>query len=659
MKTVLIAFAVVCFLHCEAQKKLTPSSLLTIKQVSSPEVSPDKKWVAYVVTTADTLEDNFDDNIWMTAVDGSGSIQVTYSEKDEGHPKWSPDNRWLSFTSSRGKPKDKSQVWLLDRRGGEARQLTKLRASVSDHFWSPDSKKLLLLMHDQLERPDSMKEKPADPIVIDRYQFKSDGSGYLEHRYSHLYLFDVATGRLDTLTRGRFDDIEPMWSPDGKYIAFVSNRTEDADRNLNNDVWIIEARPGAVARQLTTWEDYDRNPVWSADGKTIAYLRSLSPENDTYDEPLLASVPVGGGAPKLLTQALDRPLSRPVLAADGKSVLACVEDDRRRYVMSVDMATGQQKKLSSGDRSVSVVKPLDGNRFIVLMTEPTKPAEIHLLQNDRFTQLTHHNDEFVAKHQFATVEGFTFRSDASTTVGGLLFRPGDKPKGEKLPLILWIHGGPVSQDEFEFDQTPQLFAAHGYAVACINYRGSNGRGYAYSRAIFGDWGHYEVVDLLAGVDHLVKTGVADPDRLGIGGWSYGGILTDYVTATDSRFKAAVSGAGSALQITMYGTDQYVQQYEMELGVPWKNVEAWMKVSYPFWKVDNIKTPTLYMVGESDYNVPAAGSEQMYQALRSLGVRTQLIIYPGQHHGLTVPRYLRDRWERWLGWYGDELRMGNE
>ncbi|MGC3948443.1 MAG: S9 family peptidase [Chryseolinea sp.] len=653
MKYPLILLAVVCFLHCEAQKPLAPSSLFETKQVSSPEVSPDKKWVAYVVSSADTTEDSYDDNVWMTAVDGSGSIQVTYSDKDEGHPKWSPDNKWLSFTSSRGKPA-KSQVWLLDRRGGEAKQLTKLRASVSNYFWSPDSKTLLLLMSDQINRPDSMKEKPANPIVIDRYQFKADGDGYLEHRYSHLYLYDVATGRLDTLTRGRFDDIEPIWSPDGKYIAFASNRTQDADRNLNNDVWVIEAKPKAVARQLTTWEDFDRNPVWSADGKTIAYLRSISPENDTYDEPLLASLPVVGGTPKLLTQSLDRPISRPVLATDGKSVLALVEDDRQRYVISVDMTTGQQKRLSSGNKSVSIVKPLDATRSIVLMSEPTKPSEIYILQNDQFKKLTNHNDEFISRYKFATVEGFTFKSDANTTVGGLLFRPADKPKDQKLPLILWIHGGPVSQDEFEWDQTPQLFAAHGYAVALINYRGSNGKGYAFSRAIFGDWGHYEVVDLLAGVDYLVKTGVADPNRLGIGGWSYGGILTDYVTASDSRFKAAASGAGSALQITMYGTDQYVQQYEMELGVPWKNVDTWMKVSYPFWKVDNIKTPTLYMVGESDYNVPAAGSEQMYQALRSMGVPTQLIIYPGQHHGLNVPSYLKDRWERYLKWYGTYL-----
>lgn len=640
---------------CLAQRPLGPSVIYQLKQVSDPEVSPDKKWIAYVVSTADSTEDKYDENVWMTAVDGSGQVQLTFGVEDESNPKWSPDNKWLSFVSSRGKPKDKSQIWLLDRRGGEAKQLTKFKSGISDYAWSPDSKKLLLVIRDQVIRPDSMKDKPAKPIVIDRYHFKSDGGGYLENRFAHLYIFDLETKKLDTLTKGNFNHADPAWSPDGKYIAFTSNRTTDADRNINSDIWIIEAKRGAPARQLTTWADYDNRPMWSADGKTIAYLRSISPENDTYDEPLLAVIPVSGGEPKLVSKALDRPVNHPVLAADGKSILALIEDDRQRYVMSFDTGAGTWRKLSSGNRSVTAVKPLDATRSVVLMSEPSRPSEIYILQNEQFKKITTHNDDFVSKHRFASVEGFTFKNDENITVSGLLLWPAGKPRDKKLPLILWIHGGPVAQDEFEFDMTPQVLAAQGYAVACINYRGSNGRGYDFSRAIFGDWGHFEVVDLLAGVDYLIKSGAADPDRLGIGGWSYGGILTDYITASDPRFKAAASGAGSALQITMYGTDQYVQQYEMELGVPWKNIDKWMKVSYPFWKVENIKTPTLYMVGEKDFNVPAAGSEQMYQALRSLGVPTQLIIYPGQHHGLSVPSYWVDRYERYIKWYGKYMK----
>ncbi len=192
-------------------------------------------------------------------------------------------------------------------------------------------------------------------------------------------------------------------------------------------------------------------------------------------------------------------------------------------------------------------------------------------------------------------------------------------------------------------------------MLAVNYRGSSGRGAAFQKAIHNDWGHLEVIDLLGAVDGVVKLGVADPDRLGIGGWSYGGISTNYTIATDPRFKAAVSGAGSSLQLTMYGIDQYIVQYEHELGAPWKNPEAWMKVSYPFFHADRIKTPTLFLGGEKDFNVPIAGGEQMYQALKSLGVDTQLVIYPGQFHSLTVPSYERDRLQRYVDWFHKYLQ----
>jgi dipeptidyl aminopeptidase/acylaminoacyl peptidase len=642
------------FVAASAQRVLQPSDVNRLKEVSEPEVSPDEKWIAYTVSSVDTAKDAYDDNIWMTSVDGSTSVQLTHSDESETTPKWSPDGKSLTFLSDREGTDEKTQLWILDRRGGEARQLTHLKVSISEYEWSPDSKKILLVVRDQEIRPDSLKEKPAKPIVIDRYHFKEDTHGYLEGKYAHLYLYDLETKKLDTLTKGSYNHSDPDWSPDGKYIAFTSNRTAEPDRNTNTDIWIIEAKKGATPRQLTTWVDYDRNPVWSPDGKTIAYLRSISPEWDIYDEAHLAIVSSEGGNPTILSQKLDRPITEPQWSADGKSIVALVEDDRRRVVMSFDR-TGNYSALTSGDRSVTLVKPISDNRFVVQMGVPQRPSDLYLLKGDAFTLLTNHHDEFLKPLSLATVKGFEYKNRDGLLVGGLLYWPANKPTTEKLPLILWIHGGPVAQDEFEFDMTMQMLASKGYAIAAINYRGSNGKGYAFCRAIFGDWGGKEVIDLIDGVNYLTKTGVADPAKLGIGGWSYGGILTDYTTTTDSRFKAAASGAGSALQLSMYGTDQYIQQYEMEVGTPWKNADKWIKISYPFFKADRINTPTLYMVGESDFNVPAAGSEQMYQALRSRGVPTQLVIYPKQHHGLTVPSYWIDRYTRYLDWFGKYLK----
>jgi dipeptidyl aminopeptidase/acylaminoacyl peptidase len=250
-----------------------------------------------------------------------------------------------------------------------------------------------------------------------------------------------------------------------------------------------------------------------------------------------------------------------------------------------------------------------------------------------------------------------FKSKDGTDVHALLTKPVGYVAGTKVPLLLRIHGGPNSQEQHTFSFERQLFAANGYAVLAVNYRGSAGRGQKFSRAIFADWGHYEVDDLEAGLEYAIKSGVADPDRLGVGGWSYGGILTDYMIASDTRLKAATSGAGTAFTVSFYGTDQYIIQYDYEIGPPWepKAWETYQKLSYPFLHADRIKTPTLFLGGEKDFNVPVQGGQQMYQALRSLGVDTQLVIYPDQFHGLTRPSYIRDRYERYLAWYDTHLK----
>jgi len=637
-----------------AQRPITPSDIYKIRSTSDPQVSPDGKWVAYVLSTPDSVKDKSDTDIWMISWDGSESVKLTASKEGESKPRWTPDGKYLTFLSSRYETK-KSQIWRLDRRGGEAEKLTDLKYSISDYVWSPDSKKIALIIKDQESKEEEeKKDKTAKPIMIDRYHFKADGDGYLERKRNHLYVFDVETKKLDTLTKGDFDESNPVWSPDNKKIVFVSNRTSDPDRNGNTDLWVMEAKKGVALKQLTTWQDSDASPAWSPDGKWIAYLKSQTPEYDIYDQPQIALISAEGGSPKILNATLDRDVSAPHWSADSQSVWVAVEDDRRSHVTSFDLY-GNKKVITKGDRVFGSLQRGVGNNWVTLSSDPMAPNEIFVIENETPRRLTHVHDEFLKSIKLASVEAFDSKSKDGTTVGNFLFWPAGKPKDQKLPLIMWIHGGPTSQDDFSFDLIPQIFAAQGYAVATVNYRGSNGRGLAYSKAISGDWGNKEVVDIIGATDHLIKIGKADPDKLGIGGWSYGGILTDYVTATDPRFKAAASGAGSAMQLSMYGTDQYTVQYETELGVPWKNMDKWMKVSYPFLNVEKIKAPTLYMVGEEDFNVPAAGSEQMYQALKTLGVPTQFVVYPGQNHGLAIPSYQKDRYTRYLDWFGKYLK----
>ena len=645
------SFATFC---AQAQRVITPSDVYRLKSISDPQVSPDGKWVAYVLSTPDSTKDKSDSDIWMISWDGTESVKLTSSKEGESRPRWSPDGKFLTFLSSRYETKS-SQIWKMDRRGGEAEKLTELKYSISDYVWSPDAKKIAMVIQDQESSDEAEKKKSTKPIMIDRYHFKSDGEGYMERKRNHLYVFDIETKKIDTLTKGDYDEGNPVWSPDGKKLVFVSNRSTDPDRNGNSDLWVMEAKKGSSIKQLTTWQDSDTSPSWSPDGKFIAYLKSQTPEYDIYDQPQIAVISAEGGSPKILNAKLDRDVSAPKWSADSKSIYTVVEDDRRAQVCSFDLE-GNMKKITSRDKTFGSLQYGMNNNWVALSSDPTTPNEIYAIENGTPRKLTRVHEEFLKPLVLAGVEGFSSKSKDGTIVNSLLYWPANQPKDKKLPLILWIHGGPTSQDDFSFDFTSQIFAAQGYAVATVNYRGSNGRGLAYSKAIFADWGNKEVADLIGAVDYLIATGKADESKLGIGGWSYGGILTDYVTATDNRFKAAASGAGSALQLSLYGSDQYIAQYENELGVPWKNMDKWMKVSYPFLNVEKIKAPTLYMVGEKDFNVPAIGSEQMYQALKTLGVPTQFVVYPGQHHGISVPSYQKDRFARYLDWYGKYLKI---
>ena len=637
-----------------ARRLVRIGDMYRLRNVGAPQLSPDGQWVAYTVTSLDSAKDKSNTDVWMTSWDGTQSIQLTSSPDAESSPRWSPDGRYLSFLSSRDGGKG-AQLWLLDRRGGEASRVTELKSGIESYDWSPDSKRLALVMHDATPDADSADKKPK-PIVIDRYHFKDDGDGYLDSTRSRLYLFDLASKKTTALAPGAFDIANPVWSPDGTRIAFQSDRSPgDADRRNDSNIYVVDAREGAEPRRLTSFDGPDTGPVdWSPDGRTIAYLRGSDPKYFAYDEPQLAVVPAEGGPERVLTAALDRPVDDVHFTADGRAIEFIYADDRAMYPARVSVMGGAVEPLASGRRVVSALS-MHGGHTAVLGGTATQPGEIFALANGSLRQLSHQNDAWLAEVRLATTEDVSFRTKDGNDVHGLLIKPAGYVAGTKLPLLLRIHGGPAGQDQHSFSFEREVFAANGYAVLNVNYRGSNGRGEAYQRAIFADWGDKEVVDLLAGVDFAVASGVADPDRLGIGGWSYGGILTDYTTATTRRFKAAIAGAGSALQTSMYGVDEYVYQYDNELGPPWKSQDLWIKLSYPFFHADRITTPTLYLGGDKDFNVPVVGGEQMYQALRSLGVPTELIIYPGEHHGISRPSFVYDRYERYVNWYDKYLK----
>jgi dipeptidyl aminopeptidase/acylaminoacyl peptidase len=647
-----------------AAHPITLSDLYRFQNVGSPVVSADGKWIAYTVHKTDLKADKGATDVWMVSWDGSQDIRLTWGFQSignpnglgsAGNPEWSPDGKYLSFLAGRPGPAKGEQVWIMDRRGGEAHQLTNVKGHIRGYAWSPDSTKLALaIVPDENPQPKPGEESKPKPIVIDRYLFEQDVTGYLrDNEHTHLFLFDVATHKLQKLTNSnaKFDETDPVWSPDGSRIAFVSNHDPDPDRSINTDIWVVAAQPGSTPRQLTHYPGIDEGRIaWSPDGKWIAFLRGAQLKLWQYSLDTLGVVAADGSArPRMLTAKLDRSVSNPVFSPDGKSIEAIEEDDLNQYPITVDVATGAvHREVTSPGVSWSFSQ--QAGHTALLWTTNSRPGEIYALDHGTLRRLTHHNDALIAQLQLGQVRDVFATSQDGTAVHGLITMPPGAEGGTKYPMILFIHGGPNGQDDHEFNLLDQLFAGHGYAVLNVNYRGSSGRGAAYQQAIAGNWGHLEIQDLMASVDQVIGEGLVDPNRMGVGGWSYGGILTDYTIASTNRFKAASSGAGTGDPIGLYGVDEYILQYNNEIGYPWVVTQKYIDLGYPFYHANRIHTPTLYMGGTSDMNVPLVGGKQMYEALKTLNVPSELIVYPNQFHGFTRPSFILDRYERWFAWY---------
>jgi dipeptidyl aminopeptidase/acylaminoacyl peptidase len=665
-----MATAAVVTLVCGASsaaappRTLRPDDVFALRSAGDPQASPEGKWVAFTVTHMDAKEDESDTDIYMAPLAGGPALRLTASRKPEKSPRWSPDGRWLAFLS--GRQGKKTQVWLMSREGGEALQLTSYQASVSSLAWSPDSTRLALVVSDvdpddpELEEageaaPAGEKKKALKPIVIRRLQFKRDGEGYLRDVRSHVHVFDVGTRATFALTSGPYDDADPAWSPDGKWIAFSSNRTKEPDASRDSDIFVVEARAGAAPRPLATGPGEDQSPVWSPDGTSIAYEAGGDPKDMWYAPNQLAVIPAAGGAPRSLTATLDRNIDQPRFSADGRTLYFLIEDGGHRHLARVPAAGGAIERVVGGERETSAYTLSGKGDVALLSSEPLLPAEVFSLGTGQaLRRVSTVNDAFLKGIRLARLERFKARSADGTAIDGFLMRPPDAAAGARLPTILRIHGGPVSQYSASFMLEWQLLAAAGYAVVAANPRGSSGYGKDFSRAIWADWGNKDYQDVMAAVDHVIAMGVADPDRLGVGGWSYGGILTNYVITKTGRFKGAISGASEANYLSNYGHDHYQYEWETELGLPWRNVERWVKLS-PWFAIENVTTPTLFMGGADDWNVPLLNSEQLYQALRRLGRETELVIYPGQDHSIKRPSYVKDRFERYIAWYNRYVR----
>jgi dipeptidyl aminopeptidase/acylaminoacyl peptidase len=657
-----------------APHAFTVDDMFGAQDVSDPQISLDGQLVAYVVGSTNLKEDKAESRIWMVPFAGGDAIALTAEGASSSHPRWSSDGKFLAFLSER--EEGKTQVYLLNRMGGEAQRLTNTAQGVEDFAWSPDSNRLVLVLRDpsdeELEAAanktkdgaddkasgSSKKSKAQKPWVIDRLLFKEDTVGYLDRRRTHLYLFDLATKSLKQVSSGDYDDLEPSWSHDGKQLVFASNRSKpDPDATYDTEIWVVSADnndKGANLTQVTTTPGEHHSPVWSPDDKSIAYTARLEPKLFEYGTSHLAVSPAGGGEAKVLTRSLDRMVTSPQFAPDGKSIYFTADDDGSMILAQLDLASVKISRPIGARLMVEGFSVSKGGALVASISTTDRPSEIFTVPGGQLTRITHVNDAWAGKLRWSAGEYISFKSKDGTVIHGYMYKPLDYVAGKKYPTILRPHGGPVWAYYAEYQDLAQLLAANGYVFLLPNPRGSSGYGQDFCKAIFADWGHKDFEDDMAFVDYAVAQGIADPDKLGVGGWSYGGISTDFIIGKTQRFKGAISGAGSAEFTSMWGHDQYVRDYITELGYPWDHREVWDRVA-PFYNMKNITTPTLFVGGNIDSNVPILGGEQMYQSLKALGRQTELVVYPDEYHEFKTPSHIKDLNERFLAWYAHYVK----
>jgi dipeptidyl aminopeptidase/acylaminoacyl peptidase len=654
-------FAVVADSGSADQRRLGVDDYLALESVGAPVISPDGKWVAYTVYSIDAEKDEHESAVWMVARAGGDPIRMTAEGSYASTPRWSPDGKYLSFLAARGD--DATQVWVLNRLGGEAQPLTAVDSGVEGYEWAPDRRRLVLVMKDPdpnevaTENGAGKGTDAPKPWVIDRLLFKTDGAGYRDRRRTHLYVFELQSKKLMQLTGGDFDDSEPAWAPDGRSVAFVSNRSDNPDANYNADIWLISADkpdPKKTPRRLTNSTGPDRSPSWSPDGSRITYV--ATPKMDElswYAMEQIGVVSVKDGEPMILTESVDRRVGQPRFSPDGKSIYFIFDDQRSVPLARVPASGGAIERILTGARCVDRYAIAADGEIVALVSESNTPGNLFALEASGLRKLTRHNDAFLAGIELAEVESVSFSSPDGTEIQGFIYKPPGFRARKRYPTLLLGHGGPWAQFDYRFDFDAQFFAAHGYVVVLTNTRGSTGRGLDFRMGIWRTWGVKDTKDAIAGVDHAIELGYADPDRLGVGGWSYGGILTNYVITQTDRFKAAVSGAADALFLSNYGQDLWHRWWEREFGLPWENRALWEERSM-YNQVQNIVTPTLWMGGEKDWNVPISNSELMYLSMKRMGRETLLVVYPDQGHGIDLPSFRIDVWNRQLAWYDKYL-----
>ena len=645
------------------KRRFRPDDIYELKNVSDPQLSPDGTQVAYCLSWPDRDSDSTHVSIFVAPLNGrSPARRFTHGTKDHT-PRWSPDGRYLAFVSDRG---DKSQLFVAPLDGGEARQLTKRKWGVSQPAWSPDGDRLAFVARTGNFTPPKERKglEKAAPIVVRDLRYKLDGIGFFDRRRTHIFVANVDSGEQTQLTSGDYFDDHPAWSPNGRTIAFVSDRERDRNqRQFRTDVWTVPAA-GGRPRKLTRSRGAASLPTYSPDGKYVAYAGHEHGDEGVAKNPHLMLVSARGGAPRSLSAATDRPVGGWPWAI-GQAI-SWGPNSRSVYFLAADRGTvaiyraglrGDAQKVLDGERQIeSFVLTPDGKRAVFAAVWPTRPWEIYaaaLGNGRRETNLSHANDGFLARVELGDIRRTTCKAPDGLTIESFVMYPPGYKRGRRYPLAVNVHGGPHSYHPGSRAMTDfHALTARGYVVLLPNPRGSTSYGDALSEMVVGDWAGGDYGDILAAVDSLVAKGVADPERLYIGGYSYGGYMAIWAVGHTDRFRAALVGAPVANLISSFGTGDIPGMDIHEFGgLPHENMAFYIERS-PTTHLAHCTTPVLLLHHEGDLRCPIAQSEEIFTALKAMGKEVEFVRYPGGFHTYNThtPSQAKDSLDRTIAWY---------
>jgi len=664
-------------LAAQSKRAITFDDLISVHRVSDPQISPDGAWVAYTLATPDKAANRTVRNIWLVPISGGEPRQLTRSGRDL-RARWSSDGKKLAFLSSRD---GSQQVYVISLDGGEAVKLTSLSTGADNLLWSPDGRSVAFTSEvypdcrDDAcnEKRDSEREKSrVKARIYDRLLYRH-WDRWWDGKRSHLFVVSATGGSPHDLTPGADYDVPPFslggpdeiaFSSDGKEICFTANTDQDAARSTNGDLFVVPADGSAAPKRITSNPGFDGGPLYSPDGRWIAYHAQLKGGYES-DRWRLMLYHRQSGRHVNLSENFDRSVDNLAWSADSKTIFFNFEDHTKMPLDRIAAEAGMEPRpVLSGGYYPEFALSRDGRILVFSRTSLTMPAELFAASADGtgVRQLTRYNAERLAQLDLHPAELFTFPSTDGVEVQGMLLRPPGFDAAKKYPMVLLCHGGPQTMwsDAWGYRWSAQMFASPGYVVVMINRRGSTGYGQRFTDEINSDYGGQPFRDLMKGVDYVLgKYPFVDGGRMAAAGASYGGFMIDWMASqAKGRFKALVSHAGVYDQISFYGATEELWFPEWDFrGTPWANqviYEKWSPHSYVP-EIGRYKTPTLVTHGELDFRVPYTQGLEFFTALERQGVPAKLLIFPDEGHWILKPQNSELWYKTVLDWLAAYLR----